>query len=943
MLRGVLFSLLFFMSLPVFGQGLPIFKKYDSRTYENHRQNWSIVEDSTGYMFFGNGTGLMKFDGKRWSSIHLPKSNILRSFLRSGNDIYIGSIGEFGRLSSDSLNRFSYRSLSEQLGEETFFSDVWKIGKDGDKIVFGTYEAFFTYNGDTVEVIETGGKILDMVRLSDRILFRHEDKGKYVLQDGTIQPYESDDYISRLRPRVAVSREGTDYIFTSEGKVIVNSDKPKLLDTELEHYFNEHKVYRATFINDDEIALATLGGGIVIMTTGGKQAGIFTEKEGLPTDQIFDVYLDKEGTLWAVTDDGIVKMLVNIPVEKYDARNGFEGIPTAMLKSAGHIFVGSTEGLFQIDKEGVLQRIGVNRFRVFDLEEGMGGLLVSTYEGVFLYREGSLSKITDNIYTGFGRGSGGNELFAMRGGTVFRLQAENGSLSEEIVVEQEAPVSDLFIDSAFIWALSGSEGVSQYSREGTLVEHLTVGEGDHSDLRYEILDIISGNLRLGTTKGLYVYDNISHRFKSDSTFGKGEMAAKQVNHFRQCSDGNIWFRNNRKIKRAYSTGDHWEIREDPYRLIDEGEGITGIICGDNGTVWFGGTMGIYQLKDPGWTYRTDFNTNITGLLVRNDSLIYGGQGEPANQPKLSYSDNELRFTYTAASYIAPEENMYRVRLKGYDDRWSQWTYETEKDYTFIPEGSYTFEVQGRNVYHKAGSVDAFRFTVLPPWYRTAWAYLAYVLLAGSLIYSIYRFRINHILREHRVRNRIASDLHDEVSATLSSISYFAQAIRQSENNGKERFVRLISESANEAKEKITDIIWSIDPENDDWEILLAKCRRFASDLLESKGMEYELFIDSSVSAPIRLEMRQHLWLIFKEMITNAARHSEATKVDVSITVTAGKLVMKVQDNGTGFDPDGKKEGYGVRNIRERARKIGGELSLETDREIGTRWVLKVTL
>lgn len=284
-------------------------------------------------------------------------------------------------------------------------------------------------------------------------------------------------------------------------------------------------------------------------------------------------------------------------------------------------------------------------------------------------------------------------------------------------------------------------------------------------------------------------------------------------------------------------------------------------------------------------------------------------------------------------------------LEGFDSDWSEWTTETTKDYTNIPEGNYTFKVRARNIHNKISRAGTFDFTVLPPWYRTFWAYGIYLFIIGGMLYGAHKVRVNRIFREQRIRNRIASDLHDDVSATLSSITYFAQAIRQMKSGEQtERFVELISESAAEAKEKITDIIWSIDPENDDWVNLLSKCRRFASDLLESKNMDYELDIDSDIDHPLDLVLRQHLWLIFKEMVVNAARHSDAQKVEVRLGMQDNILRLVVQDNGAGIEGElAKKSGHGIKNIQKRAKEIGAKLQLETDPEVGTRWIMTLKL
>jgi len=445
---------------------------------------------------------------------------------------------------------------------------------------------------------------------------------------------------------------------------------------------------------------------------------------------------------------------------------------------------------------------------------------------------------------------------------------------------------------------------------------------------------------------LMIFDQTANEFVPDSTFYNvdSEIVDEEVYRFLQCDGGDIWFRNNRMIKRVYRQNGEWKIEVDHYRNIAVDQGMEAMSCSSDGAVWFGGTRNLYQLTDPEWEYNVSFQTNITGVLAENDSLIFGGYGEQRSFPEFSYEQNDMRFTYAAASYIEPEANQYRTRLRGYEEEWSNWSGETQKDYTFIPEGTYTFEVQGRNVYHKTGSIDSYTFTVLPPWYRTIWAYLAYLMMAGGVIYGGYKVRLNSILKEQRIRDGIARDLHDELSSTLSSINFFADAISskklgQTESN---RFLSLIQKSSREAKEKVSDIVWVIHSDNDDWENLLLRCKRFASDLLDSKQIWYTFDVKGSFSGKPDISQRKNIWLIFREILANIARHAEPDSVKVQFHNDAGILYIYIEDDGNGFDESKiHQNGNGVQNIKDRVSQLGGICSLQTQPGEGTRWVIEV--
>lgn len=206
-------------------------------------------------------------------------------------------------------------------------------------------------------------------------------------------------------------------------------------------------------------------------------------------------------------------------------------------------------------------------------------------------------------------------------------------------------------------------------------------------------------------------------------------------------------------------------------------------------------------------------------------------------------------------------------------------------------------------------------------------------------YIFYRYRLYYLLKEEKTRNRIARDLHDDLSGTLSSISFFsAAAKRMQEDPGEsKRFLDIIDESASEAKEKINDIIWAIDPSKDDWEVFLKKCKRYAADMLDSHNISYDLQIDEDLSMPVTLEVRQNLWLIFKECIINLSRHSNAESATVILKEEKGKLKLVISDDGQGFNPEIIKNGNGVKNIRYRADLIDGVSHLQTAVDEGTTW------
>src|SRR5262249_54931843 len=128
--------------------------------------------------------------------------------------------------------------------------------------------------------------------------------------------------------------------------------------------------------------------------------------------------------------------------------------------------------------------------------------------------------------------------------------------------------------------------------------------------------------------------------------------------------------------------------------------------------------------------------------------LFAGAGQPSQQ-RLPYKANALRFEFAAPSFEDEARTEYRVRLEGFDRDWSAWTPDTRKEYTNLPEGSYTFHVEARNLYGVAGEHAAYAVTVLPPWYRTWWGYLLEYLAGAAFVAGVVRWRLRVLAEQNR--------------------------------------------------------------------------------------------------------------------------------------------------------------------------------------------------
>jgi signal transduction histidine kinase len=194
-----------------------------------------------------------------------------------------------------------------------------------------------------------------------------------------------------------------------------------------------------------------------------------------------------------------------------------------------------------------------------------------------------------------------------------------------------------------------------------------------------------------------------------------------------------------------------------------------------------------------------------------------------------------------------------------------------------------------------------------------------------------------------LRNKIASDLHDDVGSTLSSISMFSQMAQQ---QSKETIPLLdtIGDYSRKMLEAMADIVWTINPENDQFEQIILRMRNFAYDLLGTKKIEFEFDADEDVaSLKLSMEVRKNIYLIFKEATNNMVKYSGADKALFRIKGEKNILTMLIRDNGKGFDTSQSTNGNGLRNMKNRAEEMGAHLMIDSAFGKGTTIELSIAV
>ena len=224
--------------------------------------------------------------------------------------------------------------------------------------------------------------------------------------------------------------------------------------------------------------------------------------------------------------------------------------------------------------------------------------------------------------------------------------------------------------------------------------------------------------------------------------------------------------------------------------------------------------------------------------------------------------------------------------------------------------------------------------------------LGIILLVASGIFFYYRYRLNQRLKETQMRSKIAEDLHDDVGSTLSSILMISNFLKD-KNTGDAESVTLLDKITGNAKEileKMSDIVWTIKPGNDSFNNIQDRMSNFANEICIPSNIVFRITENESLNNfSLTMEQRRDLFLIFKEAINNAIKHSSCTFIDVSFSIINKILVMNITDNGKGFDTTQISHGNGLDNFQRRAGWSKGEFTIQSVIGKGTSITVKMPL
>ncbi len=763
---------------------LPI-KNFTKSEYKAGTQNWDITQDKDGLMYFANNAGLLQFDGTHWKLYPIVNKTIVRSVsIAMDRKIYVGGQGEFGYFSKNPIGELTYTSLKHLVPEKhQSFSDIWDIHFSDQGIFFRSHEAVFKLFGNDLQVFNLEETIHFMGSLNGAIIIQVGNSKFKSFHNGTFQDKFQ---IDNLQSPVTSILEGpgeTAFITTLKNGIFkIDGETISKQITGLEAFFNINTIYSATTMPNQNYAIGTTPGGLMIFDRDWKIIRHIKKDKGIQNNNVLSIFSDAAQNLWLGLDTGLDYLETDSPFSRIYPDGENEGTAYDVVIHSDKIYFGTNTGVFIADWKAYYNPLEANHFdmvrnssgQIWSLYSTNDHLLIGQHEGSFQVKNGYAQKLEDKstwLYLPL------EEDFLIAGNydglSLFQLQNGQYQFSGNFQGLNESSRIMVKGSNNNYWMSHPYRGVFKIRPDrNKMMAYFQFYDSnfglpsDQANYVYKIKDKV---VFAGET-GVYEYLEEQDSFIIYKPLNGFFPPNERIKALQEDKDGNIWFAAGSDVGILKIT-DEGLVRQIEKTIFpglanELVEGFELIYPFDEHNVFFGTEKGFIHL-DLNKYYHVDNEIKVIISEVKlsnEDSLIRSFVTNEVdwkkNELTLSHKQNNLLFKFSAMVFGQNQKIRYQTFLEGFEDKWSTWNEKSNINYTNIPPGEYVFHIKGKNSFGIQSSEVRFGFKILPPWYAT---HLAYSLFAILMLGSIVGFSY---FQQYKFKNEKAAlqSVHEEKEA-----------------------------------------------------------------------------------------------------------------------------------------------------------------------------------
>lgn len=998
-MKKILFLLLFFLSLKPVSDETKRFYVTRLGTVEGLASNQvlTVFKDKHNFLWIGSSNGLQRFDGRKFMTyqIDTPEG---RQPTQSVSEILVDRKGKMWLRVGDQYGSYipekqQFFPIPFEKSENRFQGEsLWMDSKGNLFVILN--------NNKLLWIDQQTGKITDQnlpIKIPDgwrpRSIFE-DKKGRYWVSNiegiSVYDPANGAVYTHASNPLglEVLKKPDLGYVFNvyedSEGIFWINYWAPdeKLLSYDaLTKIWKDHKSelsppnsnYQEVFGHLELPNAEIWRYGIQTLASFDRRSKTFNSliQSDIRFDKITKLIWDDAGGIWMATDSGLYFLHFDTPsiyfLERSTQNGNFEyqAVEEVIHRGDTSVWLGSwgkgigilKPMIGELDSKWIYKEApkASEVFQVWDLHHDKKRNVVwaALQKGLIQVIELDSKKVhffNPEVFEGstirtIAEDAEGNLWFGTQNGSILKYEGDGvdpegfrrfrkfTGIIPKLLVSQNQQ----------LWVTTTSEGVYVLDlQEGGIIQYLdnSILNSNNNEKILQVNDSIF-------LIGYELLNKYNSRTGQNEVFSYSDgLLSNTIFHMELDADGLVWLYTPNGLTR-------FDIQTNTFYSFGKNHFFSNIpIDGRSGTRFANGELAFVSNNGIMFFDPIQFARNLPPPVPSITSielfgLYIGDSSLPEMRREFSSQENSLTFDFNILNFSTQDRFTYYYRLVGADPDWIKTKGNFQAVYSLLPPGEYRFEVRSVNESGVSSEPAVYEFEILPSLVQTWWFKALLGLLFVGIVYLIYRMHVNRILAVVKLRSRLARDLHDDMGSTLSTINILSSMAKTkigTDPAKSSEYISKISENSQRMMEAMDDIVWSIKPQNDTMEKLIARMREFANQVLESKDILFNMEIDDKVlGMKLSMDARRDLFLIFKEGINNAAKYSKATRLFISFTLDKNLFIMKIKDYGVGFDLKDLDEGNGLDNMKKRAANLNGTLAIHSKPGEGTELILRITL
>ena len=741
--------------------GIPFTKNYTKKHYAAATQNWQGLRDRNGVVYFANNNGLLSYNGLIWQLFPQEKYSSLRSIaLDSSGIIYAGGQNEIGFFAPDTHGKWVYHNLTHKIPKkDQNFDDIWDVIIHQGVVYFRANKKIFRYENGVFSIISAHKYFPFIGILNGEVIVQDGLTSIFSLSSNNKKHFDlpKNDLITSITP----INNNTELISTlNNGLFLYQANKIKPWAIDQIEFLKKNDTYTTYLLADGNIAIGTLIGGFLIISPSGKTIFHIKRSNGLQNNSIRCIFQDKNNNIWLGLDNGISLIEYNSPFTFFAPDANIESTGYAAAINDEHFFFGTANGVYS-------RKLGSSEFtKVQNTEGQVRNINIINKITVVSHHKHAL-KIVDGTAIPISPNKGSWVFQSLLQDTNFVIAGTYNGISlydknlKFINKIKGFDESSRFLEQdqyGNIWVAHPNKGIFKLSlnKDKSRVAVTKYGQKDGlpSNLLNHVFKI-GNELFFPTSKGVFSYNYKKKIFEYNIAFNKLLNGKERIRRLIDAPNKDIWYIGSKEIGKLIikdnSISKQIKNLEFPQISDQLVEGFEALYPVGDDAILPAEQGFIYYNSQKKWSKNLKFGLVFSDICLTNhgDSTIFSGyfynqHQVLQNQPdsaiiKFPFSENAIRFSYSATKFIRPENTQYRYKLLGLSDKWSAWSPKQEKEYNNLKGGNYTFIVQAMDENNKKSHPISYQFRITPAWYASNLAYFIYFLLFSGLLYFIYNY------------------------------------------------------------------------------------------------------------------------------------------------------------------------------------------------------------